>query len=107
MGPCHHGVANPQVADVETTSGYGRQMRIYGISSNGHPTRGGRPAWGFAEMLTTPHHKKITAVRNIPQVLGLGLIFCHETSSVIREASCCPLLTKYYSGDQITKKIGG
>ena len=37
---------------------HGGQLRIYWISSNGQPTRGGPLAWVLAEMLTTPYLKK-------------------------------------------------
>ena len=36
---------------------YGGPMRIYWISSSGHPTRGGQPVFGSGEVLTTPHRK--------------------------------------------------
>jgi hypothetical protein len=39
---------------------YGGQLRIYWISSRGQPTRGGLPAWGLGEELTTPHRKNET-----------------------------------------------
>jgi hypothetical protein len=42
----------------ETPSSYGGQLRIYLISSRGHPTRGGPPAWGLGVGLITPHRKK-------------------------------------------------
>ena len=32
-------------------------MRIYSINSRGQPIRGGPPAWGLGEVLTTLHRK--------------------------------------------------
>jgi hypothetical protein len=55
VGPCRHGMARPRVADGGTASEYGGQLRI---CSRGQPTRGGPPAWGLGEVLTTPHRKK-------------------------------------------------
>ena len=37
---------------------YGGQLRINRISSRGQPTRGGPPAWGLGEALTTPLREK-------------------------------------------------
>ena len=37
---------------------YGGQLWINWISSRGQPTRGGPPAWGLGEVLTTPLRKK-------------------------------------------------
>jgi hypothetical protein len=34
-------------------------LRIYGISSRVHPTRGDPPAWGLGEVVTTLHRKKL------------------------------------------------
>ena len=39
---------------------YGGQLWINWISSRGQPTRGGPPAWGLGEVLTTPLRKKHT-----------------------------------------------
>ena len=33
---------------------YGGELRIYWISGRGQPTKGGPPAWGLGEVLTTP-----------------------------------------------------
>jgi hypothetical protein len=35
---------------------------MYWISSRGHLTRGGSPAWGLGKVQVTPHHKKIRNV---------------------------------------------
>jgi hypothetical protein len=56
--PCNHGMARPQVADGGDALQYGRQLRIYWISSRGQPTRVGPPAWGLGVGLITPHRKK-------------------------------------------------
>ena len=45
---------------------YGGELRIYWISSRGQPTRGGPPAWGLGEVLTTPARKK-NIVKKYPQ----------------------------------------
>jgi hypothetical protein len=42
---------------IETASTYQGLLRIYWISSRGHPTRGGPPAWGSGVGLTTLHCK--------------------------------------------------
>ena len=43
---------------------YGGQLRIHWISSREQPMRGGLPAWGLGEVLTTPPREK-TLLRNI------------------------------------------
>jgi hypothetical protein len=57
VGPCHHDMACPQVADRGMASD--KELRINSISSRGQPTRGGSPAWGLGEVLTTPPCKTI------------------------------------------------
>ena len=47
MDPCYHGMARRQVADGGTASDMEGSCR-------GQPTRGGPPAWGLGEVLTTP-----------------------------------------------------
>jgi hypothetical protein len=49
-------MARPRFADGGTASEYGGWLRIY---SRGQPTRGGPPAWGLGEVLTTLHRKKL------------------------------------------------
>jgi hypothetical protein len=61
--PCRQGMARPQVANGGTACRYGRWLRIYKISSRAQPTRGGTPAWGMGEVLTTPHREKLTMLR--------------------------------------------
>jgi hypothetical protein len=56
--PCHHGMARPQVADGGTASYMEGSCEKNLISSRGQPTRGGPPAWGVGEVLTTPLRKK-------------------------------------------------
>ena len=58
VGPCHHGMARPPVADGGTAYNI-----INWISSRGQPTRGGPPSWGLDEVLTNPLRKK---VKNYP-----------------------------------------
>ena len=41
-----------------------RVVRIYWISSRGQPTKGGPPAWKLGEVLTSPHLKNLTVLRN-------------------------------------------
>jgi hypothetical protein len=48
--------------------------RIYWISSRGQSTRGGPPACGLGEVLTTPRRKKKFMLRNTLQSLRTGLI---------------------------------
>jgi hypothetical protein len=57
MGPCHHSMARPRVADRGTASSYGGYLRIHCIISRGQMTRGGPPDWGLGVGLTTPHNK--------------------------------------------------
>jgi hypothetical protein len=59
LGPCPHGMARPRVADGGTASRYGGQLRIHCRSSRGQPSRGGPPAWGLGEVLTTPRRKSM------------------------------------------------
>ena len=60
VGPCFHSTARPQVAD----RGYGLQKwRVAANLWNNQSwtaDRGGPPAWGLVEGLTTPHRKKET-----------------------------------------------
>jgi hypothetical protein len=39
---------------------YGGWLQTYSISSRGQPTQGSPPAWGFGEVLTTPHRKNLS-----------------------------------------------
>jgi hypothetical protein len=55
VGPFHHCMEHPEVVDGGTVFRNGEWFQIYGISSHGQPTRGGPPAWGLGEMLTTHH----------------------------------------------------
>jgi hypothetical protein len=41
------------------------------ISSRGQPTRGGPPAWGLGEVLTTPHRKNLIMLRIIHRGLSM------------------------------------
>jgi hypothetical protein len=59
VGPCHHSMARPQVADGGTASSYGRSQRIYLITSRGQLTRGDPQLSGLDEVLRTPHHKNL------------------------------------------------
>jgi len=52
VGPCHHGMASPRLADGEQPP---MLLRIYWTSSHGQQTRGSPPAWGLGKVLTTPH----------------------------------------------------
>jgi len=49
-------MTRPQVVDGETAC---NMLRIYRISSSGQPTRGGLPAWGLGEVLTTPYRENV------------------------------------------------
>ena len=64
VGPCHHVMARPQVADGGTASDMEGSCEKNLISSCGQPTRGGPPAWGLGEALTTPPCKKSILLRN-------------------------------------------
>jgi len=59
----------------EMASRYGGLLQIYWISSHRQPTRGGPPALGLGEGLTTPHWKKKNSLlQNITQDLRFGWI---------------------------------
>jgi hypothetical protein len=51
-------MARPQVADGGTVSNMEGRCEYIKYSSRGQPTRGGPPAWGSGEVLTTSHLKK-------------------------------------------------
>jgi hypothetical protein len=70
MGPCHHGMARPRVAD----GGDGLQIWSVAakcrISSRGKPTSGGPPFCELGKGLTTLHRKKkniITKCHTVPR----------------------------------------
>ena len=46
-------------------------LRTYWITSRGQVKRGGPPAWVLGEVLTTPHRKKLSMLRDISQSLEL------------------------------------
>jgi len=58
VGSCHHGMARPRIGDG------GDGLQILKVAVNildkqpQQPIRGGPPAWGLGEGLTTPHRKK-------------------------------------------------
>jgi hypothetical protein len=56
VGPCHHGMARPQVADGGDALHFSRA--VANILNKQSRTRGGPPAWGLGVGLTTPHRKK-------------------------------------------------
>ena len=60
---------------------YRGYLRIYWISSHGHPTRGGPPAWGMDEVLTTPHCKNISCWNIHTGSLRPGLILWYDLSN--------------------------
>jgi len=70
MGPCHHGMLRPQVAD-------GERPPIWRVAANildkhaGQPTRGGTPTWGLGEVPTTPHRKNWHSHKTHTRVTGL------------------------------------
>jgi len=59
LGPRHHGMAHPQVADGGDGLQYGGYLRIYWIRSRVQPTMGGLPVWGLSKVLTTSHRTKL------------------------------------------------
>jgi hypothetical protein len=67
-------MARPQVADV------GDGLQIWRVAANvlnkqlRTADRGGPPAWELGVGQTTPHHKKISLLRNVKKGLGLGRI---------------------------------
>ena len=65
VGPCFHGTARPLVGDR------GFSLQTWRVAANmlnkqsWTANRGGPPAWGLVEGLTTPHHKKETVINPI------------------------------------------
>jgi len=53
LGPCHHGMSRPQVADGGTASNMEGSCEYIEKSSRGQPTKGGPPAWELGDVLTT------------------------------------------------------
>jgi hypothetical protein len=56
VGPCHHGMARPQVADGGTASNMEGSCILHEQSQTAD--KGGPPAWGLGEVLTTPPREK-------------------------------------------------
>jgi len=57
---------------------YGRQLRIYRNSSRRQPSRGGPPAWGLGEVLTTLTVKKnayVTKHEHVPRTCTDTLVW--------------------------------
>jgi hypothetical protein len=74
-------MVRPQVADGGTASRYGGLLRIHWISSRGQLTRGGPPAWGLGEVLTTPHHKKLPSYKSLVSLQKYTSSRLHDTAS--------------------------
>jgi hypothetical protein len=55
VGPCHHGMAHPHVVN----EGMDGAVNILNKQSR-TAKKGGPPAWGKGEVLTTPHHKNLS-----------------------------------------------
>jgi hypothetical protein len=51
------------------------------LSSRGQSTRGGPPAWGFGDALTTPHRKTFIMSRHVQRSLGIRLILRYDLSN--------------------------
>jgi hypothetical protein len=59
VGPCHHSMPHTQVAVGGTDSDMkGSREHIFNKQSRTEK-RGGPPAWGLGEVLTTPHLKNV------------------------------------------------
>ena len=54
VGPCHHGMARPQVADREERPPIRRVAANKLNKQSRTADEGGPPAWGLGEVLTTP-----------------------------------------------------
>jgi len=50
-------------------------LQIYWVISSGQPIRGGPPAWGLGEGLTTPHHKTLACYEMLHRVSDLDEFF--------------------------------
>ena len=57
---CHQGMARPQVADGGTASNMEGGREYIKKNSREQPTRSGPPAWGLAEVLTTPQRRNLS-----------------------------------------------
>jgi len=57
VGPCHHGMARPQVANEGTASSVDGSCEYVKKKSRRQSTGGGLPAWALGEVLRTSHHK--------------------------------------------------
>jgi hypothetical protein len=55
-------------------SRYGRQLKNILNKQSRTADKGGPPAWGLGEVLTTPHHRNLNMLRVINSGLGTGLI---------------------------------
>jgi hypothetical protein len=75
-GSFQNGMARPQVADIQMTSKYAAQLRIYWIISRGRQTIGGPPAWVLGEALTTHCLKNLTILRKSHKSLWIGQVAC-------------------------------
>jgi len=64
---------------------YGWYLRIYWISSRGRPTRGGPPACGLGEVLTTPHHENVPCYEIFTKPRTWTLYGCETWSLTLRE----------------------
>jgi hypothetical protein len=82
-GPCHHGMALPRVAAV----GDGLQLwKVDGNMLNKQlrgPTRGGPPAWGLGDGVTT-RLRRTGLLRNVTQGLGSCCVYDNEPSGSIK-----------------------
>jgi hypothetical protein len=76
-------MARPRVADGGTASEYGRYLQI---CSRGQPTRGGPPAWGLGEVLTTPHRKKLPCYETLYRASAGSCECGNEPSGSIKRA---------------------
>ena len=57
------------------------------MEKRGQPTRGGLPAWGLGELLTTPHPKNVTCYEPFTKAseIAEGICVCgNEPSSSIK-----------------------
>jgi len=77
---CHHSMARPYLAGGGDPFRHVRLLRIWWINSREQPTRGGPPAWGRGNELTTPNLENVNILRIVQNYLVSGLILSNDVN---------------------------
>jgi len=80
VGPCHHSMERPQVADGGTPAIWRVDVNILNKQSR-TADKGWSTSLGVARGANNASPQKLTMLRNISQGLGLGLVLRCATSS--------------------------